>query len=187
MSFPHRLPAATVWLRATLIGLASAAAILAVGALAWWTQAAMLAPPLGATAYLCFRAPAAVACAPRNVLLGHALALLAGWVSLLAGDAASLPPALAGDFTLAHAEASALSILLTVTLMAGLGIEHPPACATTLVVALGVLRTPPQLAALELGALVITALAWATHRARGVAYPTWAPRTALAAGVTKEP
>ena len=176
MSAATEVPRGTVWLRAAQIGLASGAAILCVGLLAWWTQTAMLAPPLGATAYLCFRAPTAIASAPRNVLVGHAIALVAGWLALAAFGADELAPALSGHFTAAHAGASAAAILLTVAVMIGVGIEHPPACATTLVVALGLLKRPEQLGALEFGALVVTSLAFTLQRARGKRYPLWAPR-----------
>jgi hypothetical protein len=113
--------------RSATIGAASGVAILCVGLLAWWTRSAMLAPPLGATAYLCFRAPTAIPCAPRNLLLGHAIGLAAGWVALQASGAAELAPALSGAFTLHHAAAAALAMFLTVALMIGLGVEHPPA------------------------------------------------------------
>jgi CBS domain-containing membrane protein len=167
--------------RATTIGAASGAAIFCAGSLAWLTQSAMLAPPLGATAYLCFRAPTAIPCAPRNLLLGHALGLAAGWVGLWITGAIDLAPALSGVFTLQHAAAAAIATALTVALMIGLGIEHPPAGATTVVVSLGLLKTFEQLAALELGALVIVTLAFVVHRARGVQYPVWGPRLGLVA------
>jgi len=167
--------------RAAAIGAASGAAIFCAGFLAWWTQSAMLAPPLGATAYLCFRAPTAIPCAPRNLLLGHAVGLAAGWVALWMTGALDLASALSGVFTLQHAAAAALATALTVAAMIALGIEHPPAGATTVVVSLGLLKTFDQLLALELGALVIVTLAFCVHRARGVQYPVWGPRLALVA------
>jgi len=178
-SVDKRLLRLSVARRSASIGAASGAAIFCAGFLAWWTESAMLAPPLGATAYLCFRAPTAIPCAPRNLLLGHALGLAAGWVGLWVTGALDLAPALSGVFTLQHAAAAAVATALTVALMIGLGIEHPPAGATTVVVSLGLLKTFDQLLALELGALVIVTLAFGVHRARGVQYPVWGPRLAL--------
>lgn len=173
--------------RAAAIGAASGAAILFAGLLAWWTQNAVLAPPLGASAFLCFRAPTAIPCAPRNLLLGHAVGLGAGWLALWATGAIDLAPALSDVFTLRHAVAASLAMASTVTLMIVLGVEHPPAGATTVVVALGMLKTPGELAALQAGALLIVALAFVTHRARGVRYPVWGPRLGLVAAPARPP
>lgn len=155
--------------------LGCAAAILVAAGTAWATRQPCLAPPLGATALLCFRAPGSPVISPRNILAGHALGMLCGWLALAVTGTLGLPSALAGEFTAGHAAGSALALGLTVLATEGLGVPHPPSGATTLVVSLGLMQQPLQFAALELGAALVAACAWIAHRARGKHYPRWRP------------
>jgi CBS-domain-containing membrane protein len=150
-----------------------AAAVLVVAGTAWVTRQPCLAPPLGATTLLCFRSPGSPVASPRNILVGHALALLCGWLALLVTGSRDASAALQGGFTAGDAWAAALALGLTVAATEGLGFPHPPAGATTLVVSLGLMRGPGEFAAFELGAALVAACAWSAHRARGRHYPRW--------------
>ena len=50
---------------------------------------------------------------------------------------------------------------------------HPPAGATTLIVSLGILREPDQLAILMLAVVLLTAQGFVINRLAGIDYPTW--------------
>lgn len=139
------------------VSIASGAVVLITGLVAWALNAPALAPPLGVTAFLCFRDPTARSSSPRSMIGGHALGLASGWAALLVSGSVALPDALSGGFTLRHALGSALAIVLTAASTDGLRVPHPPAAATTLVVSLGLLRDPLHVAAFSGGVLVTTA------------------------------
>lgn len=54
--------------------------------------------------------------------------------------------------------------------------RHPPAGASALIVALGILRTAEALAVIFGAVVLVTALAWAFNRLTGVNAPVWSPR-----------
>ena len=62
--------------------------------------------------------------------------------------------------------------------MVWLGVPHAPAGATTLIVSLGLLRTPEQLAILMLAVVLLLILGFLINRLAGLPYPIWAPRGA---------
>ncbi|MBL8766484.1 MAG: HPP family protein [Planctomycetes bacterium] len=162
--------------RLTLAGLLGAClALMFVGSIALLGAAPMIAPPIGATAFLCASAPTAPASSPRNVLFGHAIGLVCGFVAAYLFGAWEMGAALAGSMCTSHVFASALALALTTGLMLKLRCHHPPAGATTLVVALGVIRTPMSMLHLELGAALVVVFAALWHRMRGVHYPAWKP------------
>ncbi len=142
------------------VGALSGALVLAVGLLAWGANAACLAPPLGVTAFLVAKDAQSPACAPRSILLGHAIGLAAGYASAYACGVFGVPGALSGTFALGHALASALAIALTVGLTESLRCPHPPAGATTLVASLGLLPFQSGVPAFMAGSLVLSFCAW---------------------------
>lgn len=146
-----------------------------VGLLAWGTRAPCLAPPLGATALLCFQLPLVPGSSPRYIACGHALGLLCGYLALWATGALGHPTALVG-LALPNVVAASLALGSTMLLMSACKCVHPPAGATTLVVSLGMLQTPIEMSALLAGALVVAGTALICHRLRGVPYPVWSPR-----------
>lgn len=150
----------------------SAALILAVGTRAAGTP--LILPPLGASAYLCILKPTLVSSSPRNTVLGHILGVLCGVAALAVCGLVSVPPdaPLAMDWP--RVVATALALGSTCAAMAGLGIEHPPAGATTLIVSFGVCPCGWGLVSYLGGALGLTALARGLHAARDVEYPIWA-------------
>ncbi|MCE6999103.1 HPP family protein [Saccharothrix sp. S26] len=144
-------------------------------ALAVLTGQPLLFPSLGPTAYLLFATPTAASASPRNALAGHLIGVLAGAAGLAAFHLWHEPPAL-DHLTWPRAGAAALALTLTCGGMAWSGMPHPPAGATTLIVALGVLRAPLHLAEIMLGVVLLIAVAVLVNRLTGVPCPLWRPR-----------
>lgn len=147
-----------------------------MAAAAWATGSPFVFPSLGPTAFLFFYTPLAASAAPRNAILGHLIGALSGYLSLVVFGLTEAAPALATEVTLARVGAAALSLGLTSGLMVWLRVPHPPAGATTLIVSLGILRTPAQLAVLMLAVVLLTIQGFAINRLAGIDYPVWRPK-----------
>lgn len=132
-------------------------------------------PSLGPTAFLFFYTPLAPAASPRNAIFGHLIGAVAGWASLAAFGLLDVGPAIAVGMTAARVGAAALSLGLTSGLMVLFRVPHPPAGATTLIVSLGILRTPAHLAILMAAVALLALQAIAINRMAGLPYPLWAP------------
>lgn len=130
-------------------------------------------PSLGPTAFLFFYTPRVAAASPRNTLIGHLIGVVAGWVSLQIFGLADQGPALTTGVTASRALAAGLSLGLTAGLMVLARAPHPPAGATTLIVSLGILREPADLAVLMLAVVLLTVQAIVINRLAGVEYPYW--------------
>ena len=65
---------------------------------------------------------------------------------------------------------------LTSGVMVWARVPHPPAGATTLIVSLGILREPEQLAVLMIAVALLLVQGFVINRLAGIPYPTWAPR-----------
>jgi CBS-domain-containing membrane protein len=133
-------------------------------------------PSLGPTAFLLFYTPLLPAASPRNTLGGHAIGAAAGYLALVVFGLTNDPPALASSVTGARVAAAALSLGLTSGAMVWARVPHPPAGATTLIVSLGILHKPAQLAVLMLAVLLLVAQGFVINRLAGIPYPTWKPR-----------
>jgi CBS-domain-containing membrane protein len=129
----------------------------ALGGLVWATGQPFLFPSLGPTAYLLAVQPDAPTSRPRRVLGGHAVGVLAGLVAytLLAAPLVGTAPPPAASFGAVRLAASAaVSVGLTTAGMLAADLRHAPACATTLIVALGLLASPVD-AAVIVGAVAV--------------------------------
>ena len=51
--------------------------------------------------------------------------------------------------------------------------SHPPVGATTQIVSLGFLQTPPEMAAQMAGGVLLTVVGWSINRDSGVPVPVW--------------
>ena len=147
-----------------------------MAAAAWATGSPFVFPSLGPTAFLFFYTPLAASAAPRNTIFGHLIGALAGYLSLVIFGLTEAAPALATEVTMARVGAAALSLGLTSGLMVWLRVPHPPAGATTLIVSLGILRTPGQLTVLMLAVVLLTVQGFVINRVAGIDYPLWRPR-----------
>ena len=143
------------------------------GLAAWLFKQPLLFPSLGPTALLFFEQPLAAPSSPRNTLIGHLVAILAGALSLAVFGLLDHPSILAEGVTLARTGAAALSLALTGAVLLLLRSSHPPTGATTLIVSLGLLQTPLEMAMLMVGVVILTITGWAINRALGVPMPVW--------------
>lgn len=148
--------------------------IAVLAALAALTRTALVFPSLGAVAYTMFAHPLSRAARPREVVLGLWIGIGIGYVSALAfgldrGDFADL----AGDWR--HVGSASVALAVTTAALLLTRIDHPPACSTALLVALGIWR-PWQIAALAGGAVVLVALGFGMNRLAGLPYPLWKER-----------
>lgn len=143
--------------------------------LALITRQAFIFPSLGPTAFLFFYTPLAPAASPRNAIYGHLIGIAAGWGSLWLFGLQHAGTAMAEGVDGARVGAAALSLGLTSGLMVLLKSPHPPAGATTLIISLGILTEPVQMAVLMAAVLLLTEQAFIINRLAGLPYPVWAP------------
>lgn len=132
----------------------------------------LLFPSQGPTALLFFEQPMAKPSSPRNTLIGHFVAILAGILSLVVFGLLDNGSILQEGVTLARTGAVALTGAVLLLLRS----SHPPSGATTLIVSLGLLQTPPEMAMLMVGVVLLTVVGWAVNRALGVPMPIWSAR-----------
>lgn len=132
----------------------------ATGAVGLLLHQPWLFPSLGPTVMLFFESPQQKASRPRNALVGHGVGLLAGAAVLYGLGLQDDPSAPTGGLTPAYLLAGAVSVALTTLVLTAIRTPHPPAGATTLIVSLGILTTPIQLASMAGAIVLITALGW---------------------------
>ncbi|KZB79690.1 HPP family protein [Amycolatopsis regifaucium] len=158
--------------RTAYVALSAFGCIVFIGLCAILTGAPLLFPSLGPTAFLVFASPDAPGASPRNTVLGHLAGVLAGLTGLAATGLLTASPDLTHP-SWARVGAAALALGVTCAAMAALGTPHPPAGATTLIIALGLLHTPSQILAVLIGVLLIALLAVLINKLFGVPYPWW--------------
>ncbi len=146
------------------------------GLAAYFLKQPLLFPSLGPTAFLFFETPLARNASPRSTLLGHLVAILAGAFSLGVFGLFHHPGVLQEGVTLHRIYAAALSVALTGAVLILLRASHPPAGATTLIVSLGLLQTPRDMAELMGGVVLLTITGWIINRLAGVKVPIWSAK-----------
>ena len=161
---------------ATVTAIHAGFAILLISAFAWLTGLPLVFTALGPSAFIMFSAPLSRAAAPRNVICSHAVALAIGWIvwnlaTLLHGGPINLQQ---DNFIIICSATAALS--LTALLLVNLSCPHPPACASSLVVALGLVTQWPDVLLMILVVVWLTAQAWAMNRFAGLPVPIWSQR-----------
>lgn len=147
------------------IGIISAAAAI--------TGQPLIFPSLGPTAFLLFYTPRAPVASPRNTIIGHLIGATAGYLSLVVFGLTDHGAAFAEGVTWPRVGAAALSLALTSGSMAWLLAPHPPAGATTLIVSLGIMTDPSQLAFLMLAVVLLVIQGLVINRLAGIDYPLW--------------
>jgi CBS domain-containing membrane protein len=130
-------------------------------------------PSLGPTAYLLFFSPLAKTSSPRNTILGHAVGLICGYAAFVVTGAGAMPFGAHPGIFWPRILAAALSLSTTGAFMVLLGISHPPAGATTLIVSLGIISKPGELVIIEVAVLLLVAQALVINRVAGLPYPLW--------------
>ena len=154
-------------------GIGSLIAMLISGGLAWWTDEPLLFPSLGATAFLLFETPMAEVSSPRNAVMGHYIGAAVAYFWLGVFNLIDLPTAIQVGFTWQRWLAIALSLAFTGLFLRLLRAAHPPAGATTVIVALGLLDNPEQMAILAAGVLVVVIPGGILNRLAGIPSPMW--------------
>lgn len=152
--------------------------LIAIGAMAfvaYVTGEPFVFPSLGPTAFLLFYTPMLPASSPRNTIGGHLIGAAGGYLSLVVFGLTDALPALAASVTGARVGAAALSLGLTSGAMVWLRVPHPPAGATTLIISLGILREPQQIAVLMVAVVLLVAQGYVINRLAGIPYPAWHP------------
>lgn len=144
-----------------------------LGALSVLCGLPLLLPAVGASAYLVFADPGASVAAPRNVLVGHALAAAIGWLMLAFFGLAGEPNSLSAAVTWPRVGAVAGALATTIGVLRALRCSHPPAGATTMIVAMGLLPQARHLPDFALAGAVVVLHASLACRLAGHAYPRW--------------
>jgi CBS-domain-containing membrane protein len=147
-------------------------AILVVGLIAWYSDLPLLFPALGPTAFILFSKPFSPDATPRSVVVGHFAGIVSG---LVVGQLVGLlwsPVTLetAGLHTFCGA---ALALALTCLLLVWLSCPHAPACASALIVALGVVDDWRGLLAMAIGVVMLTLQAVCVNRFACLDVPVW--------------
>jgi hypothetical protein len=138
----------------SLVVLAIAGTVGLVTALPW------LFPSLGPTVMLFFESPRQPASRPLNTLVGHAVGIIAGLGCLLAFGLQHHEPAPVAGLTVGYVAAGALSVAVTTLVLTWIGLPHPPAGASTLIVSLGILDTASRIGAMAAAVVLITVVGW---------------------------
>jgi CBS-domain-containing membrane protein len=146
-----------------------------MGLVAFLTKQPYLFPSLGPTALILFVTPMAAVAAPRNVIYAHAIGAAAGYAALLVTGLEHAPPTFIAGVTSARIVAAALALAATGGFTVWLNCQHPPAGATTLIVALGIMTHPASLFTLMLAVSLLVLQAIGINRLAGVPYPLWDP------------
>ncbi|MFI0420600.1 HPP family protein [Spongiactinospora sp. 9N601] len=140
---------------------------------AWVSGQPFVFPSLGPTVYLALTASATPAASPRNTLAGHLISASAGYLALVATGLTEAGPDLSR--TDGHRVAAVvIALALTSAGMLLGNVSHPPGGATTLIIALGFLHTPAQLAILMAAVTTTTGVLITINRLSGRPYPLWA-------------
>ena len=126
-----------------------------------------LFPSLGPTAYLQVETPELKSAHFYNTIVGHYVGIAAGLIGIAIFSLWNTPSVLVSHQLLpAWVGAATVAIFLTVIINMFLRSSHPPAGATTLLVALGAFRTPSQISALVAGVLIIAVVGEILRRIR---------------------
>lgn len=147
--------------------------VLGLGALSLSAGTPFLFPSLGATAFLLLSAPRAPAAQPRSAILGHLIGAAAGWSARAACGLDGIEATIVAGGGPEHVLAAGLALAATCALMGLLRAEHPPAGATTLIVALGFLPEAWHVALVGASAALLVLEVRVLQRLHGEVHPWW--------------
>jgi hypothetical protein len=147
--------------------LAGGGAVLLVGVVGLLTGRPLLFPALGPTAYLQATSPANPEARFYNTVVGHTIGLLAGFAGVLLVGAMDAPVVLqTRELVAERVWAAVIAVSLTLLLAPLVRASHPPAGATTLLVALGSFSTLADALNVLLGTLIVAAVGELVRRWR---------------------
>ena len=146
----------------------SAGLILIVGATAYFAGEPWLFPSLGPTAYLVAAYPDLATSRPTTAWSVMLVGIGSGYAAVAIFNAWDSPIVPLNDVSLSRLGAAAVAVGLTVLLNHLLRSGHPPAAATTLLVALGAFHTARDAGIIVVGVVLLVVLAevmrWARKR-----------------------
>ncbi|MFG1953759.1 HPP family protein [Micromonospora sp. NPDC048830] len=148
-------------------------AVVVAGTVALLTRQPWLLPSLGPAIMLHVEQPEKPQASPRNTVIGHLVALLAGYALLVATGLTDRPSAFQEGVTGLRIVAAVGSLAVTSLVLVLLKAAHPPAGATTLIVSLGLLHTPGQLVVAAAAVVLVTLVDLLFNRATGRRMPLW--------------
>lgn len=125
-------------------------------------------PSLGPTAFMLFHEPRQEAARSLTTICGHAIGILCGFGALWLTGLADDPPTMVEHVNLPRVICAALALGSTGTAMLLLGVWHPPAGATTLIVSLGFITRPYHLVVVELAVVALVVMAGGMNRVAGL-------------------
>jgi cytochrome c biogenesis factor len=117
-----------------------AALILIASVAAWVAHQPLIFASLGPTAYELIETPHRKSARPYNVIVGHLIAVVFGFVALIVTRAWWTPAVSDGSVRFPRVEAAVLSAALTVFVTLLLRATQPAAISTTLLISLGVMQ-----------------------------------------------
>jgi HPP family len=144
---------------AVYAGVVAAVALALAGLVGVLLHQPWLFPSLGPTIMVIAETPAQPAAHPRNVLIGHAVGVGAGWLALLVTRLRYAPSTVQAGLDGRRVAAAVISLVVTVVVLQLLRTPHAPAGATTLIVGLGILKTPGDLIVIVLAVVLVTIVA----------------------------
>jgi CBS domain-containing membrane protein len=139
-----------------------------IGLLAWWTGQPLLFPSLGPSLMLVADSPSQPTTRTWNIIVGHTVGLLVGLFAIVVTGLQGAPPVTEAGTSGARVLATALALALTTAILHLIDRRHPPAGATTLIVALGLLDSPHELAAMFVSFLLLAGVCALLQRVRPV-------------------
>lgn len=151
----------------TFIAAAYEAGLLLLAALlSYFLHAPLIFASLGPTIFEMVEMPTQPSARPYNVLVGHAIGILAGVVALGATHAFAAPALSIHGVPLVRVFSVVIAGFLTVVGTLLLKATQPAALSTTLLVALGTMQTWPAILGIACGVLLIVAVGEPIRRSR---------------------
>ena len=129
-----------------------------LGGIAWLSGEPFIFPSLGPSAFVLAFERHGKDTRAHRVVGGHLIGAVAGFLAysaLATGIALTTTPPPASIDGLRLATSGVFSIVLTAWGMIATDTVHAPACATTLIVSLGLLSTPPQVAVIPISVVIL--------------------------------
>jgi len=144
----------------------AAVLLLIVGLTAWGASQPWLFPSLGPTAYLLAKYPELPSSRIYNCIVGHLVGIASGFIAVAIFNAWQVPSVPLNDVTAPRIWAATVAVGLTVLGNTLLRSGHPPAAATTLLIALGTFKTAWDAVIIIIGVLLLTAFGEGLKRLR---------------------
>ena len=149
-----------------------------LGGIAWISGEPFVFPSLGPSAFILAFERRGEQTRTYRIIGSHLIGAIAGLLAysvLAAGVSLTTTPPPVSIDGLRLTLSGVLSIILTVWGMIATGTIHPPACATTLIVSLGLLSTPLQVAIIAVSVVILVefhrTVLWVLKRTVGDTHP----------------